>query len=149
MTGTTPQTVRLTADVALFTEDDDDLWVLLIERGHEPFRGQWALPGGHVDADEPTEAAARRELAEETGILTGTLTLVGAYADPGRDPRDRYVTFAYTALVADRIQPAAGDDAARAAWVPVRELFQSDPGRIAFDHDRIIRNALDALELNA
>lgn len=143
---TVPETARLTVDVVLFGEFDDDLWVLMIERGWDPHKDKWALPGGHVDRDEDTEAAAHRELAEETGIKVGSLEFVGAYAQPGRDPRGRYVTFAYAARMPHRIEPTAGDDAASAQWVRVNDLFQSEPGRIAFDHDRIIRNAMEVIE---
>jgi 8-oxo-dGTP diphosphatase len=134
--------VRLTADVVLFGEFDGAAWVLLIERGWDPFKGHLALPGGHVDAGETAEDAAHRELAEETGIRVGALTQVGAYAAPGRDPRGRYVTFAYTARMPRRVEPVAGDDAVRAEWVRLDEIL-SGTRRIAFDHDLIIRNALD------
>lgn len=136
-----PETARLTADVVLFGEDNGDLYTLVIKRRWDPYAGHWALPGGHVDAGEDVEAAAHRELAEETGLRIGRLEFVGTYADPGRDPRGRYVTFAYTARTSHLPFPTAGDDAAVADWVLVDELLATG-ARLAFDHGRIIHDAL-------
>lgn len=137
----TPETVRLTADAVVFGERDRQLYVLLILRGWDPYEGYWALPGGHVDAGEITAAAAHRELHEETGLSVGVLTQVEAYADPGRDPRGRYVTFAYTTLLNHTPRPTAGDDAARAEWVLVDEAL-AEGIVLAFDHKQIIADAL-------
>jgi 8-oxo-dGTP diphosphatase len=138
-TDATAEQIRLTANVVLLGEFDDDVWVLLIERGKAPFRGLLALPGGHVDQGEDTEDAAHRELAEETGIRVGALTYVGAYAAPGRDPRGRYVSLAYAGRMPHRVDPTAGDDAARATWVRLDEALS---GPLAFDHAQILRDAL-------
>ena len=132
--------IRLTADVVLFGEFEGDVWVLLIERGWAPFKGSRALPGGHVDPDEATEDAAYRELTEETGLRIGPqLKLAGVYAAPGRDPRGRYVTFAYAGRMGRRVEPVAGDDAVRAEWVRLNDALN---GELAFDHAQIIRDAL-------
>jgi 8-oxo-dGTP diphosphatase len=142
MTETTPETARMTADVVLFGSDDDDqLYVLLIERGWDPYAGHLALPGGHVDAGETTVEAAHRELFEETGLRVGTLTLVGVYAEPERDPRGRYVDFAYTALLGHLPTPTAGDDARTARWTLVDQVLSSG-AKLAFDHEQIIHDAL-------
>jgi 8-oxo-dGTP diphosphatase len=142
MTEATEESARLTADVVLFGEEGDgELFVLVIRRRWDPFEGYWALPGGHVDAGEEVAHAAHRELAEETGVRLGVLWLAGVYADPGRDPRGRYVTFAYTQRLRDCPQPTAGDDAADAGWFPVREVL-AVAFPLAFDHAQIIRDAL-------
>jgi 8-oxo-dGTP diphosphatase len=127
----------VTADVACFAEEGGRSYLLLIQRNHEPFAGRWALPGGFVDEDESLEAAALRELEEETGLTGVALEQFGAYGDPGRDPRGHTVTIAYLARLPRRLRAAAADDAASADWFPVDELPP-----LAFDHDRVIADAL-------
>lgn len=140
-----PETARLTADVVLFASDPRrDLNVLLIKRRWNPFEGRWALPGGHVDTGEQTMAAARRELTEETGIRVSALAPFAVYGDVGRDPRGRYVTFAYTARLPESAglpKCAPADDAADARWVLVNDVIEGKV-RLAFDHARIIDDAL-------
>ncbi|MCF7978709.1 MAG: NUDIX hydrolase [Chromatiaceae bacterium] len=127
----------VTTDVVLFTIRDDRLQLLLIERGNEPFKGSWALPGGFVDIDEDLETCAARELAEETGVKNLYLEQLGTFGKPGRDPRERVISVAYLALAPEsRLQVRAGDDAAAAAWFPVNALPP-----LAFDHDEIIAMA--------
>jgi 8-oxo-dGTP diphosphatase len=135
------EAIRVTADVVLFGEFDGAVHVLLIERGWDPFKGRWALPGGHVDPGEDTADAAYRELTEETGISVGALMYVGAYATVGRDPRGRYVTFAYSGRMAHRLEPTAGDDAVKAEWVRLDRIFSGEV-LLAFDHTEILRDAL-------
>jgi 8-oxo-dGTP diphosphatase len=114
--------------------------ILLIRRGHPPYAGQWALPGGFVDEGEPLEDAARRELREETHLEILELVQVGAFGKPGRDPRGRVISIAYRArLEAGPAETRAGDDADEARWWPLDEL-----PALAFDHAEIIRTALDA-----
>ncbi|MEZ6015720.1 MAG: NUDIX domain-containing protein [Planctomycetota bacterium] len=124
----------LTVDCVVFGYDEGALHVLLIERGAPPFEGAHALPGGFVDMEEDLEAAARRELAEETGVTRLYLEQLGAFGAPGRDPRGRVVTIAYVALVklSDHAVRAA-TDARAAAWHPVEAL-----PALAFDHTAII-----------
>ncbi|RWZ75240.1 NUDIX hydrolase [Streptomyces albidoflavus] len=127
-----PEAIRLTTDVVVTTTDGQ---VLLIERGWDPHKGSWALPGGHVDQGETSRAAAVRELAEEAGVYAHEEELVqlGVWDRPDRDPRGRYVTVAYhlTVLPGTAIEP--GDDATRAEWWPLADLPQ-----LAFDHAEII-----------
>lgn len=126
------QTPSVTADCVVF---DGSGRLLLIRRRHPPFAGQFALPGGFVDPGETTEAAARRELLEETGLQARDLQLVGVYSKPGRDPRGWTISIAYLMTAGDAA-PVAGDDAAaaefRSDW---RELT------LAFDHNEIVRDA--------
>ena len=131
----------LTVDCAVFGLDDDELKVLLIQRDQPPFAGQWALPGGFVNLDESLEAAARRELEEETGVSVSYLEQLYTFGDVDRDPRDRVVSVAYYALVklADHVVHAASD-ARRAAWFAI-----DDANTLAFDHDRILEVAHERL----
>ncbi|MFD8794871.1 NUDIX hydrolase [Streptomyces vinaceus] len=133
----------VTVDLAVLTVRGGALHVLLIRRGQEPYEGAWALPGGFVLPRESAETAARRELAEETGLSEAVvaalhLEQLRTYSDPDRDPRMRVVSVAFTALVPDMPEPAAqgGGDAAQARWVPVGEA-----AGLAFDHGSILADA--------
>ncbi|MBE1494717.1 8-oxo-dGTP diphosphatase [Amycolatopsis lexingtonensis] len=132
----------VTVDLVVLTLTGDELCALVVRRGIEPYQGEWALPGGFVQADEDLPDAARRELAEETGLAPGTVHIeqLAGYGAPGRDPRLRVVTIAYLALAPDLPTPSAGTDAADARWVPVRSLAAE---RLAFDHDRILADGLE------
>ncbi|MGW3288911.1 NUDIX domain-containing protein [Streptomyces sp. NPDC001002] len=129
----------VTVDLAVLTIRSGALHVLLVERGQEPYAGHWALPGGFVEPSESAETAARRELAEETGLsdVTGLhLEQLRTYSEPDRDPRMRVVSVAFTALLPDAPEPKAGSDATRADW-----LAYDKPWPLAFDHDRILADA--------
>ncbi|WP_460778484.1 NUDIX hydrolase [Nocardiopsis nanhaiensis] len=134
----------VTVDLTIFTIRDDNLMVLLVERGADPFLGREALPGGRVRAHETLDEGAHRELWEETAIDGARLHLeqIGAYGDPGRDPRGRVVTIAYLALGPDLPTPVGGTDAAHAYWAPVADL-QRQPDSLAFDHARIVEDAVE------
>lgn len=124
----------LTVDLALLRPGADGLEVLLIRRGRAPFAGCWALPGGFVDEGEPLEAAACRELQEETGVTGVALQQLAAFGDPGRDPRGWTVSVVFWGwLPAETLPPCAGDDAAAVGWWPLQALPP-----LAFDHDRIL-----------
>jgi 8-oxo-dGTP diphosphatase len=134
----------VTVDLAIFTLRAGQLCVLLIRRGEHPFRGSWALPGGHVlQGRESADTAARRELFEETGVQAGVhLEQLGSYSEPDRDPRIaaglQVVSIAYVALAPDLPDPVAGTDAGEARWVTV-----DDAPALAFDHDVILRDAVE------
>src|SRR5919201_3210539 len=107
----------LTVDAVVFGLDDEDLKVLLIQRGLEPFKGKWALPGGFVRVNETLHDAARRELAEEAGLKDVFLEQLYTFGEVDRDPRERVVSVAYYSLVklAAR-ETKAATDAADARW---------------------------------
>ncbi len=127
----------VTADVVVFTIENDDLKVLLIQRGRDPFEGEWALPGGFVEIDESPGQAAKRELKEETGVNASFLEQLYTFGRPDRDPRERIITVAYYSLIPfDQLSIAAGDDARDAKLYSTNEL-----PALAFDHDSILRIA--------
>lgn len=124
----------VTVDAVLFRVVDEQLEVLLIQRGREPFQGRWALPGGFVDEMEPLETAVRRELREETGIELRKLVQTGAYGDPGRDPRGHTISIAFAGVLHDSDEAIrSGDDASDVRWFPLDDLPD-----LAFDHRKII-----------
>jgi len=132
----------LTVDCVVFGLDDEDLKVLLIQRGMDPFEGKWALPGGFVRLEETLEEAALRELEEEAGLTKVFLEQLFTFGTVDRDPRERVVTVAYYALVNirdHRVQAAT--DACDAAWFAV-----SDTPTLAFDHEEILEVALARLK---
>ncbi|MFY9636250.1 MAG: NUDIX domain-containing protein [Cellulosimicrobium cellulans] len=139
-----PARFPVTVDVVALTVRDGELSVLLINRLLEPFRGKPALPGGFVLAGEELLEAATRELAEETGVehLPGYLEQLGSYGPRGRDPRGDILTVAHLLLAPDFPVLSAGSDAEHAAWYPVREV-QSGTVQLAFDHDRIMADAVE------
>ncbi len=143
----------VTVDIAAFSMIDAQLRVLLVRRGEHPFMGSWALPGGfvrvgdgHRDQGEDLDAAAARELEEETGLSRADVYLeqLGAFGRAGRDPRMRVITVAYYALIRPDLVPRvkAGGDASQAEWIAVDRLFAK---QMAFDHDEIIQRALERI----
>jgi len=131
----------LTVDCVVFGLDDEELKVMLIQRGLSPFEGKWALPGGFVRVTETLDEAARRELDEETGLSGIFLEQLYAFGAVDRDPRERVVSVAYYALVnlSDHKVHAA-TDATDAAWFGVHDVPS-----LAFDHASILQAALDRL----
>lgn len=131
----------VTVDIVILTMREGRLHVLLVQRGGEPYAGAWALPGGFKRPDETLDEAAWRELREETGVIAPKhLAQLGAYGDPGRDPRTNVVTVAYLAVTPDPGTLTAGTDAAAARFWPAREAVQNLP--LAFDHHRILSDAV-------
>jgi 8-oxo-dGTP diphosphatase len=142
----------VTVDCAVFGFDPDrnSLDVLLIQRDDEPFAGQWALPGGFVevaddgDQGEDLEAAALRELSEETGAKVNYLEQLGTFGTPKRDPRGRVISVAYFALVRSKDHVVkGGSDARDAKWFPVGEALKL---KLAFDHTKILQAAAQRLQ---
>ncbi len=127
----------VTVDVVIMTLLDHEFQVLLIKRRLPPYRGRWAIPGGFVHIDESLEDAARRELAEETGVTQVYLEQLYTFGEPQRDPRGRVISVAYFALVPSQVAITGGSDAREARWWPIKKLPS-----LAFDHTRIVQYAL-------
>ena len=137
----------VTVDVVILTMSEGLLHALLVCRGEAPFEGMWAIPGGFKRPDETLDAAARRELREETRVdAASLLTQFGAYGDPERDPRMNVVTVAYLAVLRDVREVAGGSDAAAAALLPVSDLLNGKI-ELAFDHLRILRDAIERVRV--
>jgi 8-oxo-dGTP diphosphatase len=135
-------------DVVILTLVDSRLHVLLVRRGVAPFKGMWAIPGGFKRPTETLDEAAKRELAQETGVDSASLlTQFGAYGDPGRDPRMNVVTVAYLAVLRDVGAIVAGTDAAEAALVPVSEALNGKL-EVAFDHAKIVLDAVERVRVD-
>jgi len=132
----------LTVDCVIFGyEAGSKLKVLLIQRGHDPYEGMWALPGGFVEEHEELREAAARELEEETGVKNVFIEQLFTFGVPERDPRGRVVTVAYYALVNFKLHPVSpNSDAKNAEWFDVDELPQ-----LAFDHRKIMDVAIKSL----
>jgi 8-oxo-dGTP diphosphatase len=132
----------VTVDIIIFTLREAKLQVLLVQRRHPPYEGAWALPGGFVQMEESLEAAAARELEEETGVREAYLEQLYTYGEPERDPRGRVITVAYYALLPRDapIRTEGGSDARQARLFPVEALPE-----LAFDHAEIIRYAVRRL----
>ena len=132
----------VTTDAVVFGFDGKDLNILLIERGNEPFKGSWALPGGFMlETDQNALAGVKRELAEETNAKDVHLKEIGTFSEKDRDPRERVITIAFSALVKkDVFEIKADTDAKKAEWFRINKLPE-----LAFDHKDIIDKALEDL----
>ena len=131
------QNIKVAADSLVLSTAHGELHLLLIKRRNDPYKGQWALPGGFVENDEDLEAAAIRELKEETGMELHEMGQLAAFGTPGRDPRGRCVSVVYYAITKTMDHVAGSDDAAEAKWVNVKEI-----STLAFDHKDILEYAL-------
>ena len=129
----------VTTDCVVFGFNGKALEILLVQRGIEPFKGAWAFPGGFMKMEETAEECAQRELKEETGFTVHSMKQLGAFTSLHRDPRERVVSIAFYALVQSS-EVEGGDDAHEARWFSV-----DDAPPLAFDHDYILRKAIQQL----
>ncbi len=136
-----------TVDGVLFTVHEDQLKVLLVKRGKEPFEGKWALPGGFIDLkqDESIEACAIRKLREKTGVEPPYIEQLLSWGGPDRDPRGWSVTIAFFALVAHSACESSVASVADVKWQPVQTLKKD----LAFDHRNVIAAAHERLRQKA
>lgn len=130
----------VTVDAAVFKETGSGIEILLIQRGNEPFKDGWALPGGFMDMEETLEEAIHREMAEETGLKGLKLQQLQAFSTLGRDPRGRTITIVFYGILQDEQQATAGDDASDAKWFSIDSLPE-----LAFDHDEVIAIAISRI----
>jgi len=132
--------MAVTTDCVIFSYEDRELKVLLIRRGADPYKGQWAFPGGFLRMTETAKEGALRELKEETSVTDAPLRELGVFSDIDRDPRERVITIAWYALVKPS-EVVGGDDADEAAWFSIDRLPP-----LAFDHKKIFETAMERLK---
>jgi len=132
----------VTVDIVIFTIKDNDLKILLVKRGIEPFKNMWAIPGGFVRIEESLEEAAKRELEEETSVRADYLEQLYTFGEVNRDPRGRVITVAYFALIkSEKISKLkATADVIEAKWFSAFKL-----PKLAFDHEKILEYAIKRL----
>lgn len=136
------QSIKLSVDAVVFGYEEGNISVLLIRRKYEPFKGDWAIPGGFVDNNESLEAAVERELFEETGVKINYLEQLYSFGKLSRDPRGRVVSIAYFGLVRpNTFKIFASTDAEEVAWFNIKEL-----PKLAFDHKEILNMAIERLQ---
>lgn len=127
----------LTVDAVVFRNNHGIREVLLIQRGHYPFEGMWALPGGFVDMEETCEEAIVRELKEETDLDLSDLTQMFTFSALGRDPRGRTISVTFSGVTTmENSEVKGGDDARDARWFSL-----SDLPVLAFDHIEAVQMA--------
>ena len=127
------QNIAITVDAIIFYKKASLLKIVLIRRKNEPFKNQWALPGGFLEVNESLEEGAIRELEEETGLKVEKLQQVRAFGRPERDPRGRTISIAFVGVIDEESKLKAHDDAADAKWFDINDL-----PKLAFDHSEII-----------
>lgn len=130
-----------TVDMIVIKQVESSYYILLIERKNEPFKDQWALPGGFIDINEEIETAAYRELEEETAIRDILLSQFKTYGKPGRDPRGRTISIVYSGVLKNLTQEIkAGDDAKNLNWFSLKDLPP-----LAFDHSSIVKDYMSTI----
>jgi len=133
----------VTVDSLVFKPQDNNSYlILLVKRGNEPYKGQYALPGGFPEMDELLADAAIRELHEETGLSNISLKPLSTFDAVNRDPRGRNISVAFYGFANADAEATAGDDAADAKWFPLKNL-----PKLAFDHEHMVEFAIDKLGL--
>jgi 8-oxo-dGTP diphosphatase len=136
------QNISITTDAIIFCIIDEQLKVLLVKRGNDPYKGMWSFPSGFLDEGEDLVDGMKRELEEETGLKIKHAKQLRAYGTPGRDPRGHTVSVAFVAQIeAKDSEVKAGDDAAEVEWFNIHRLPE-----LAFDHADILKDALKALD---
>lgn len=129
----------VTVDDIIFTVREGDLKVLQVKRDEKPFKGIWSIPGGFIDMEEPLEASAERILEEKTGVGSDVyLEQLYTFGDPGRDPRTRFITVSYFAIVNN--EKVSLENSESTEWHSVYSIPE-----LGFDHEKIINYALKRL----
>lgn len=137
------QNIQVAVDAIVFGySKEEGIAVLLIKRKFDPFKGNWAIPGGFVNNNESLKAAVERELLEETGVKINYLEQLYTFGNPNRDPRKRVISVAYFGLVKSSQfnKLKASTDAEDAQWFNIKQL-----PKLAFDHNLILDEAINRI----
>jgi 8-oxo-dGTP diphosphatase len=137
--------ISVATDAVVLSPKDGELYVLMVTRKHEPYKGGLAFPGGFLNKDETLSACSMRELEEETGLIATPVGQLYERSDPARDPRGRVITFPFVYIVYDCPSVTGADDAEKAAWYKVNDVDFDESGEghpLAFDHADILIEAL-------
>ena len=137
-------------DVVIFTIHEKKIKVLLVKRGIQPYKDEWAIPGGFVDkkTDDSLEDTAIRELKEETGADARYIEQLATFGNSKRDPRGWTISVTYFALMPyEDVNLQAGSDAADAKWWPIHS--DKVKTKLAFDHKDILKVAVSRLRSKA
>lgn len=133
---------QLTVDIIIFTVEHDKLRVLITKRGNEPFKDQWALPGGFIHDNETSEIAARRILQDKAGVQKVYIEQLYTFDTLGRDPRGPIFTVAYFALVPREKLSFDPEKASQdTEFVDIHKI-----PTLAFDHNEIISYAIKRVQ---
>jgi ADP-ribose pyrophosphatase YjhB (NUDIX family) len=131
-------------DCAIFGFSDGELSLLLLKRNFEPAMGEWSLPGGFVQEEETADVAARRVLAELTGLENVFMEQVATFSDIDRDPGERVISVAYYALLSVADYDRIAERHRNARWVSINALPQ-----LIFDHAEMVRQARERMKQKA
>lgn len=134
----------VSVDCIIFGFDEGELKLLLLKRNFEPAMGKWSLMGGFVQEDESVDAAAKRVLAELTGLENVYMEQVGTFGDLERDPGERVISVAYYALVNVNEYDRELVQQHNAHWTKIDELPQ-----LIFDHPIMISKARELMKHKA
>lgn len=134
-----------TSDVVVFTMVENELKVLVVERGEEPYKGLFALPGGFINKGESSKDVALKKLREETGVSDIYLKELGMYDEFGRDSRGWIISNAFYSIVNEKelVDMKVGERTTRVELVSYKDLLNME---LAFDHIKILNDAYKALE---
>jgi 8-oxo-dGTP diphosphatase len=136
---------NITVDGVVFTYIDEKLYVLLIKRNYEPFKGSYALPGAFIKDDETSDYAVRSMLVDETGLKINYIEQLRTYTNPNRDPRQRIISITYFALInSTNSVLKTTRHATEVEWVEIKEAIKRN---LAFDHTNILLDALSRLRV--
>lgn len=134
----------LSVDCAIFGYEDNDVKILLIKRGAEPFKNSWALPGDLMYPRENLEDAAQRVLKSLTGIENLFMEQAHSFGGVQRHPTGRVITVSYYSLVnIQDYKPKASSWAKKLKWHSLKEIPD-----LAFDHRDILDSSVHSLRKN-